>query len=44
MTVVEAWENLEALAAHLQTPHMQAYKEDVKGIVENVSFYVLQPA
>jgi len=41
--IVEAWESLEALAAHLQTPHMLAYKEEVKGIVESVSFHVLQP-
>ena len=44
VTIVEAWESLEALAAHLQTPHMLAYKEEVKGIVESVSFHVLQPA
>ena len=30
VTIVEAWENLEALQAHLKTPHMAAYREAVK--------------
>jgi quinol monooxygenase YgiN len=44
ITIIEKWENLDALRDHLATPHMLAYKEKVKDIVENVSFKVLQEA
>ena len=44
VTVIEKWENLEALRDHLNTPHMLAYKEKVKNIVEDVSLKVLQEA
>ena len=27
-TVVEAWESIEALTAHLQAPHMKTYKQN----------------
>jgi quinol monooxygenase YgiN len=43
VTIVEAWENLEALQAHLKTPHMAAYREAVKDWVSNLSLQVLQP-
>ena len=43
VTIVEAWENLEALHAHLKTPHMAAYREAVKDWVSNLSLRVLQP-
>ena len=44
VTVIEKWENLEALRAHLVAPHMLAYKEKVKDIVEGVALKVLQEA
>ncbi len=44
VTIVEAWDSIEALQAHLQMPHMLAYKEEVKDWVEGVSLQVLQPA
>ncbi len=44
VTIVEKWESLEALQDHLAAPHMLAYKEKVKDIVENVSLKVLQDA
>ena len=44
VTIVEAWENLEALQAHLKTPHMLAYREEVKDLVNEVSLQVLEPA
>ena len=44
VTIVERWESLAALEAHFQAPHMDAYREKVKGIVESVSLKVLQAA
>ncbi len=44
VTIVEAWESLEALLAHLNTPHMLAYREEVKDLVNQVTIQVLQPA
>ena len=43
VTIVEAWESLAALQAHLKTPHMAAYREAVKDWVSNLSLQVLQP-
>ena len=42
VTIIEKWENVEALRAHLKTPHMLAYREKVKDIVEDLSIKVLQ--
>jgi len=44
VTVIECWESLDALRDHLATPHMLAYREKVKGIVEDTSIKVLQEA
>ncbi len=44
VTIIEKWENLEALTAHLSAPHMLSYREKVKDIVEDVSIKVLQEA
>jgi len=44
VTVIEHWESLDALRDHLATPHMLAYREKVKGIVEGTSIKVLQEA
>jgi quinol monooxygenase YgiN len=44
VTIIEKWDNLEALRDHLNAPHMLAYKEKVKNIVEDVSLKVLQEA
>ena len=41
VTVIEKWASLEALQAHLASPHMLAYKEQVKDIVEIVSLKIL---
>ena len=43
VTIVEAWESLEHLVAHLKTPHMAAYREAVKDYVQNVRLQVLEP-
>jgi quinol monooxygenase YgiN len=44
VTIVEKWESMEALRAHLKTPHMLAYREKVKNIVEELSIKVLKEA
>jgi len=44
VTIVEAWESVEALHAHLKAPHMAAYKEATKDMVEGVGLRVVEPA
>ena len=41
VTIIEKWESLEDLQAHLASPHMLAYKVKVEDIVDNVSLKVL---
>ncbi|MEE4164555.1 MAG: putative quinol monooxygenase [Desulfocapsaceae bacterium] len=43
VTIIECWESVEALRAHLQTPHMQHYREQTKDLVKEVRLKVLQP-
>ena len=43
VTLIEAWVNLDALHAHLKTPHMAVYREAVKDYVQDVRLQVLQP-
>ncbi len=42
VTIIEKWESVEALRAHLKTPHMLAYRDRVKDMVEDLSIKVLQ--
>lgn len=44
VTIVEKWDSLEDLQAHLVAPHMVAYQGKVKDFVEKVSFKVLKEA
>jgi quinol monooxygenase YgiN len=44
ITIVEKWESLKALQAHLAAPHMGEYREAVKDIVKGVTLQILQPA
>lgn len=44
VTVIEKWESLEALHAHLAAPHMIAYRNKVKDFVAGVTIHVLAPA
>ncbi len=44
VTIIEKWESPEALRDHLVAPHMLAYREKVKDMVEDVSLKVLQEA
>ena len=44
VTIIEKWAGLEALQAHLSAPHMLAYREEVKDLVEEMSVKVLAEA
>jgi quinol monooxygenase YgiN len=44
VTILERWENLEALQQHLKAPHMLTYREKVKDLVEGASLKVLKKA
>lgn len=44
VTVIEKWESLDALHDHLTSPHMLAYRDKVKDIVDDVSLKVLKEA
>jgi quinol monooxygenase YgiN len=44
VTIIEAWESLPDLQAHLKAPHMLSYREKVKEFVKNISLHVLSPA
>jgi quinol monooxygenase YgiN len=44
VTIIEAWDRLEDLQAHLRAPHMLSYREKVQGLVKNVGIHVLTPA
>ncbi len=43
VTIVEKWESLQALNAHLGAPHMARYRDRVKGYVESVTLQILEP-
>ena len=43
VTIVEQWESLDALHAHLKTPHMAAYQKQTQDLVASVSLQVLKP-
>jgi quinol monooxygenase YgiN len=44
VVVVEKWESLADLEAHLVADHMQAYREEVKEMVAGTSLQILSPA
>lgn len=44
VTIIEKWGSLEDLQAHITAPHMLAYKEKVKDLVDKVSLKVLTEA
>jgi len=43
VTVVEKWESVAALEAHLAAPHMLRYREKVKDLVAGLEIRVLEP-
>ena len=42
--IIEKWESVAALEAHLAAPHMTAYRERVRDFVKQVRLHILQPA
>jgi len=42
VTVIEKWESLPQMQAHLSAPHMLEYRSKVKGMVESVELRVLE--
>lgn len=42
--IIEKWESVEALKAHMQAPHMLEYRGRVKDLVEKVQLQILGPA
>lgn len=44
VTIIEKWGSLEDLQTHLTAPHMLAYKEKVKDLVDKVTLKVLMEA
>ncbi len=44
VTIIEKWRDIEALQAHLRTPHMLAYIGQTKDLVESRSIRVLREA
>ena len=43
ITIVEQWESLDHLNKHLATPHMAAYRGQVKDYVKGVTLQVVEP-
>ncbi|MGD9732611.1 MAG: putative quinol monooxygenase [Desulfamplus sp.] len=44
VTIIEKWDTLDDLKAHLSAPHMVAYHKQVKNIIEKISIKVLRAA
>ena len=44
VVMLEKWQDVKSLEAHLTAPHMLKYREDVKGMVGKTQLQVLQPA
>jgi len=44
VTVVEKWESLAALEAHLKTPHMAEFRRQTEDLRRGISLQILQPA
>ena len=44
VTILEKWDSLDALRAHVAAPHMAEYRIRVKDLVVSVKLQVLQPA
>lgn len=44
VTIIEKWDSLESLHDHLRSPHMLAYREKVRDMVEGISLKILKDA
>lgn len=43
VTVMEKWQSIPALQAHLAAPHMDSFRRQVNDLVEGLSIQVLEP-
>jgi quinol monooxygenase YgiN len=43
VVIVERWESLDHLKAHLVAPHMKPYRAAVKDIVKGMQVQILEP-
>ena len=43
LMVIEKWDSVEALRAHLVAPHMDAFRERTQNLVEGLEILVVQP-
>ncbi len=44
VTIIEKWETIEALHAHLAAPHMEQFRNDTAHLTEDVSLTILENA
>lgn len=44
LTVVEKWESLAALEAHLAAPHVAEFRRKAEAILVGLKAYILEPA
>ena len=44
LTVIEKWESVATLKAHLEAPHMVEYREKVKEMVTGMTLHILEPS
>ena len=44
VTIVEKWEDIASLEAHLMAPHMIEYRKKVKDLIVDSTLMVLEPA
>jgi quinol monooxygenase YgiN len=44
VTVIEKWNSLADLTAHMSAPHMLDYREKTKNLVDNISLRILEQA
>ena len=44
VTVLEKWQTLDALKAHLAAPHMDEFRDNTEGMVESLTLKILQSA
>jgi len=43
VTIIEKWESLEALKAHMEAPHMKEYREKARKFIVSVKVQVFTP-
>ena len=44
IVVIEKWESLDALEAHLMAPHMLEFRKAIEGMRVGISLHILGPA